>query len=75
MLNTAELQTGMKCLYKGKTFIYQHTVSSKKASIPVPPYHVFKDRFGKDKRLSEPAAARDVWVEIEAIASQNAALY
>jgi len=66
MLDTTSLCFGDKCYYKGKPIVYQRTVTSNK----VPPYHVFKDRFGKDKRLSEPITARDVWIEIfEAIAN------
>ena len=60
MLDTTALSRGDKCYYKGKPLIYQRTVTSSK----VPPYHVFKDRSGKEKRLSEPITARDVWIEI-----------
>ena len=61
MLDTTALRSGDKCYYKGKPLIYQRIVTSNKFP---PPYHVFRDRFGKGKRLSELITVCDVWIEI-----------
>jgi hypothetical protein len=62
MLDTKKLTTGMRCMYQGKTLIYQRSITTGKFKTP---YHVFKTQQGKEKRLSQPITARDVWVEIE----------
>ena len=57
MLDCTELRRGDKCLYKGKTLIYQYDVPG------VCPYYVFHTPRGTEKRLSQPITQRDVWVE------------
>jgi hypothetical protein len=62
MLDTTQLSTGMRCMYQGKMLIYQRSIITGKSKTP---YHIFKTQQGKEKRLSQPITARDVWVEVE----------
>jgi len=60
MLDTSELRSGARCLYRKQTLIYQRTVTTNTHV-----YHVFKTPSGKEKRISQPAAQKDLWLEIE----------
>ena len=58
MLDTTQLQKGDRCLYQGKVLIFQATVKAGNT-----PYHIFL-LWGQEKKLSEPVAKKEVWLEI-----------
>ena len=68
MLDTTKLREGDKCLYKGKTLIYERS-----KSLGTNTYHVFHTLLGTEKKLSQPVAQRDVWLDVTPVLQMSGA--